>query len=174
MKHLTSFETTELYNEATLDLPNVSLIEENMSVYYNHYVPPYNGFCKLILNNDETVELEGSGELTSAIISDYKSTLVSAEIGTLCTSIGNGAFYGCSSLTSIDIPSSVTSIGNDVFKDCSSFASIVVHSTTPPTLGSDTFNNTNNCPIYVPSTSVDTYKSATSWSNYVSRIQAIP
>ena len=38
MKYITLFETTEAYNAATLDLPNVSLIEENMSVSYNPWV----------------------------------------------------------------------------------------------------------------------------------------
>jgi len=43
MKHLKKFETAAAYNAATLDLPNVSLIEENMSVNYNPYVDPYGG-----------------------------------------------------------------------------------------------------------------------------------
>jgi hypothetical protein len=40
-------------------------------------------------------------------------------------------------------------------------------------LGSSAFGSTNNCPIYVPSGSVSNYKSATNWSSYSSRIQAI-
>jgi hypothetical protein len=40
-------------------------------------------------------------------------------------------------------------------------------------LGSSAFSITNNCPIYVPSASVDTYKAASGWSTYASRIHEI-
>ena len=42
------------------------------------------------------------------------------------TSIGNRAFYGCSSLTSVTIPESVTSIEGCAFQDCSSLASVTI------------------------------------------------
>jgi len=41
-------------------------------------------------------------------------------------------------------------------------------------LGTNVFGNVNNFRIYVPSGSVDTYKAASGWSTYASKIQAIP
>jgi hypothetical protein len=100
-------------------------------------------------------------------------SLTSIYIPNSVTSISNQAFYQCSGLTSINIPSGVTSINSWAFEGCSSLDSITVEATTPPTLGSGAFTNTNNCPIYVPSGSVNAYKAAEYWSNYASRIQAI-
>ena len=90
------------------------------------------------------------------------------------TSIEMGTFYFCSALTKITIPDGVTSIGVYAFAYCSKLTSVTIKATTPPTLGSSAFDNTNNCPIYVPAASVDTYKTATNWSTYADRIQAIP
>ena len=102
------------------------------------------------------------------------SGITSITISDSVTSISSSTFYGCTSLTSIEIPSGVTSIGRSSFQNCSGLTSVTVNATTPPTLqGSYVFYNTNNCPIYVPSASVNTYKTATNWRDYASRIQAI-
>ncbi len=42
------------------------------------------------------------------------------------TSIGQSAFYGCSSLTRITIPNSVTNIGQSAFADCSNLTNVTV------------------------------------------------
>jgi len=106
------------------------------------------------------------------------NTVTKVEIGDTLTGIGDSPFYRCSSLTSCTIGSGVTSIGQYAFDSCSSLISVTVNATTPPTLGSGStvFSNTNNCPIYVPSQSVEEYKGSTStgWYEYASRIQAIP
>ena len=97
-------------------------------------------FAKLSLNNGEVVELQGSGELTQSMVSSqYHYTLVSAEIGGLCTSIGDWAFYECTGLTSITIPSSVTSIGDWAFYQCTGLTSIVVDS------ANTVYDSRNNC-----------------------------
>ena len=101
------------------------------------------------------------------------SGLTSIEIPSGVASIGRSAFYGCSRLTNVTIPDSVTSIDSYAFTGCTSLTSVTVNATTPPTLGTKVFDNTNNCPIYVPAASVDAYKAAANWSTYASRIQAI-
>lgn len=105
----------------------------------------------------------------------YCNNLTSIDLPSGITNIGDWAFGDCQRLTSIEIPSGVTSIGQRAFQYCSGLTSVTIQATTPPTLANaNAFANTNNCPIYVPSASVNAYKSATNWSNYASRIQAIP
>ena len=83
----------------------------------------------------------------------------------------------CNSLQSITIPSSTTAIYRDTINNCNGLQSITI--LTPRVLnfwGSSgtVFQNTNSCPIYVPSNLVNSYKSASGWSTVASRIQAIP
>ena len=54
------------------------------------------------------------------------SSLSSIVIPKSVTSIGDSAFFGCSSLSNIVIPNSVTSIGDSAFSNCSSLSSIVI------------------------------------------------
>lgn len=102
------------------------------------------------------------------------SGLTSVNIPSGITTIAPSVFEGCRSLTDITIPSSVTTISNSALKDCRGLTSITVEATTPPSLGTNVLSNTNNCPIYVPAASVATYQAASGWSDYASRIQAIP
>ena len=90
------------------------------------------------------------------------------------TSISDSAFSWCKGLSAATIGSGITTIGRYAFLGCSSLVSITINTTTPPALGEDPFSSTNKCPIYVPSGSVNVYKSAEGWSTYASRIQAIP
>lgn len=91
------------------------------------------------------------------------------------TTIRDNAFYGCSSVSSFTLGTGVTYLGANVFRNCTGLNSVTVLATTPPSFGgSNNFANTNDCPIYVPASSVSAYQSATGWSTYASRIQAIP
>jgi len=54
---------------------------------------------------------------------------VSMELtGSALTSIGDGAFFGCTSLTGVTIPDNVTSIGDSAFYRCTSLASVTMPS----------------------------------------------
>jgi hypothetical protein len=101
------------------------------------------------------------------------SGLININIPSGVTSIDGRAFQECGSLTSVTIPDSVTSIGFQAFALCNNLTNVTVNATTPPTLGGNAFNETNNCPIYVPAASVNAYKAAANWSTYASRIRAI-
>ena len=92
------------------------------------------------------------------------------------TSMGDSAFRSCSNLAKVSFPNA-TGIGNYAFSSCSSLTTIYVgtNTSTVCTLGSYAFTDcTNLNSIYVPASLVDSYKSATNWSTYASKIKAAP
>ena len=62
-------------------------------------------------------------------------------------SIGEYAFYGCTSLTEITIPDSVTSIGGYAFKGCTSLTEITIPNSVVD-IGESAFENCTNLTIY--------------------------
>ena len=170
-------------------MPNVSLCAQENEVYYNkpketRVVATYNvtstsnptniGYYGYI---SAFTEIEIDGVVQPTVVSAYtfdtigehtvKYTLSSP------TSIGDNAFDSCSSLTSITIPNSVTSIGQYAFAECNSLTSVTIEVTTPPTLGVDAFYSRRNYIIWVPAGTANTYKAASGWSVYSSRIYEI-
>ena len=84
------------------------------------------------------------------------------------TSIGDYAFWECSSLTSITIPNSVTRIGDWAFGGCSSLSSITCEAETPPTVSSFTFYyiDLESITIYVPCGYVEVYEISSGWRDF--------
>ena len=77
------------------------------------------GDYKYIILEDGTAEImKYSGKVNELMI---PKTLDGHEV----TSIGNEAFYYCTSLTSVTIPDSVTSIGDEAFTECTSLTLII-------------------------------------------------
>lgn len=125
-------------------------------------------------NNIRTVQIQnGCVEIGEDAFKGATSLTGISNMGYDVTTIGNAAFSGCTSLTSpVYIGCNVTKIKSNAFKDCPQLTQIIVCPDVPPTLGSGAFDNTHNCPIYVPRAQVDVYKAASGWSAYKSRIEA--
>ena len=104
------------------------------------------GDCTYTLDTDEgTLVISGTGAMadyasySSMPWYDYRSKVKTVTIEDGVTSIGNDAFYYCTSLTSVTIGSGVTSIGGYAFDLCWSLTSVTSLATTPPTCGTDPF-----------------------------------
>jgi hypothetical protein len=89
------------------------------------------------------------------------------------TSVGSNSFKGCTGLTSATLGAGLSTFGQYAFSGCTSLTAITVNAEEPFNLGAGAFTATNDCPIYVPCGSADTYKEHALWSTYASRIQEI-
>ena len=85
------------------------------------------------------------------------------------TSIGDGAFEGCSKLTSVTIPENVTSIGDKAFFNCSNLTSVTISSSVK-SIGDKAFKNCStlmnmNIPEGVTSIGDNAFQSCYSLTN---------
>ena len=109
--------------------------------------------------------------------------------------IGFQAFYDCLSLVDITIPSGVTKIGDSAFRtsywthadremynkmmNVANNRVVKCYAQTPPEIGDTVFsiisgsNDIARYKIYVPSESLEAYKSAQGWSEYADRLEPI-
>ena len=89
--------------------------------------------------------------------------------------IGDYAFYKCNTLTNVSFPKA-TSIGSGAFNGCSNLTTIYVGtniSTVCTLSNTNAFKDcTNLTNIYVPANLVNIYKTATNWSSYADKIKA--
>lgn len=112
----------------------------------------------------------------NSIALGYKGTLQGGEVSFTedTITIANAFGHQLNNLTSIVVPSSVKNIG--FFLGNFETNSITFKSEVPPNIGgpSDISFMINATNIYVPASAVETYKTAPRWSDYASKIQAIP
>ena len=105
--------------------------------------------------------------------------VIQLEMGDRASNIEKGTFAN-TSITSIVLPNALTSIGCFAFYNCESLKSIYCKATIPPTADIwspqylslwDAFEQVaSDCTIYVPTASVEAYKSAKGWKSYASVI----
>jgi hypothetical protein len=83
---------------------------------------------------NNTIESAYEVKLNINVLSNIASVLTGAPnkyvkldlTGSTFTSIGQSAFYNCSSIASVTIPSGVTDIGNNAFRECTNLDSISI------------------------------------------------
>lgn len=97
--------------------------------------------------------------------------LSSVRIPNTVTTIGCYAFENCKGLMSIIIPNSVNTIGEYAFLDCIELKSIssFIENPNNVNLGYQVFHNVNNtiCNLIVPSASINLYKNAEQWKDFL-------
>ena len=81
------------------------------------------------------------------------------------------AVCSCPVLKSITLPNTLTSIESDAIYDCPELDTIICGAETPPTLDGGLPSTITQ--ILVPADSVSSYKTATNWSAYSSKIKAL-
>ena len=100
---------------------------------------------------------------------EYCRALTSVTIPNSVTKIRDLAFAGCSALTSVTIPNSVTEIGDRAFSGCINITQISSEAVVPPICGPNVFADTNKskCKLIVPKNSLDAYKQADQWKDFL-------
>lgn len=94
-----------------------------------------------------------------------KGFLTSVTIPNSVESIGYQAFYGCKDLVYITLPSNLASIGNYAFYDCG-LTDVYSKSENVPSASSSSFSKSGNIRLYVPSASLEEYKSTEPWNEF--------
>ena len=102
------------------------------------------------------------------LCSDENTEITELIIPNSVTSIGDYAFCQCFDLTSVTIGNSVTSIGSRAFRGCTGLTSVTCYAENVPSTGSNAFDSSNvgNATLYVPTASIDAYKTTEPWSSF--------
>jgi hypothetical protein len=131
-----------------------------------------------VVGSGASIEIpNGVTEIDDGSIFENCSGLTDVVLGDQIEGIGDGTFAHCTSLRNVTIGSGLTSLGASSFGTCPNLVSVVIKATTPPTPSSVSNWNPfdgSTCPILVPSASLTAYQTASGWSQYASRLQAIP
>ena len=93
---------------------------------------------------------------------------VEVTIGDNITSIGSGAFSGCTALENMTIPSSVTTIEDHAFASCTTLKNIYVAWDTPPSIQADVFEGVtrSGVKLHIPAADKQAAYEANGWTGF--------
>ncbi len=115
-----------------------------------------------------TIKIPNSVTFLGDFVFGYCSSLNSIEIPNSISTIGSRVFEYCTSLKTIILPNSLIWITGDAFQGSFGIESVTVNAITPPTVGLYTFSTFNkSIPLNVPKNSVDLYKNAFGWKDFL-------
>ena len=114
-----------LENGSTLTSENFGEVADKVVIRWNE------GNLTWTLDAEGTMAISGTGAMknygtNNSPAAQKKASVKKVVIEDGITSIGDYAFFDCSSLTSIEIPEGVTSIGEGAFSNCRNLASIEI------------------------------------------------
>jgi len=123
--------------------------------------------CSLLVNLNIPQSVSSIGQIAFASCSMLQSISIPSNI----TDLNMATFYDCSSLTTLTIPATVKNIYNGVFTNCSGLQLINALSPSPIDLSTrvGVFDgvNKNTCILYVPNGSLNVYKEAAQWKDFL-------
>lgn len=117
ISHILNTIGNNAFNGITLPRVNTDDIGAWLDINFgNRNSNPLNSSCKLYVNGIETTQIDFTGKtmVKPYVFADYTS-LTTVNIPNTVTSIGDGAFQGCSGLTTINIPNTIIYVGANAF-----------------------------------------------------------
>ena len=166
---------TELENSLFNNLDNLTSVtfSNNLQIINSNCFSSSDIFKRLNSDVDGVVNIPSGVTTIGGQVLQNLSAITTANISDTVQSIGRNFMVNCNALETIIVGSGITSIGGGFLESCSSLSNITIKATVPPTIDIAVYGS-NSCPIYVPSESVEAYKTATNWTRFASRIQPIP
>lgn len=114
-----------------IDMSDLSSSEQKGMTFYSYQLTSGEHTVKYTLKDPTMigVVIDEETHMPSKLGASFMGCPITlVEIPNSVTSIGGGAFNGCSDLTSITIPDGVTNIGNSAFSGCAGLTSVTIGS----------------------------------------------